>query len=99
MPYHGTYSLKDVNTSFDWGGGDLISSTSDLNIFIRSLLTGKLFNDSKTLQQMVNFEDDSINTTPKKRKIAYGMGLQQKKIGQHNFIGHISAYGGMYFIV
>lgn len=97
FPYHGTFSLKDVNTSFDWGGGGLISSTNDLNIFIRSLLTGKLFNDNKTLQQMINFEDDSIISTPKKRKTTYGMGLQQKKIGKHNFIGHNSAYGGMVF--
>jgi D-alanyl-D-alanine carboxypeptidase len=25
------------------------------------------------------------------------MGLQQKKIGKHKFIGHNSAYGGMVF--
>jgi len=97
FPYHGIYSLKNVTTSFDWGGGGLISSTNDLNIFIRSLLTGKLFNDPKTLKQMINFEDDSIISTSKKEKIGYGMGLQQKKIGKHNFIGHNSAYGGMVF--
>ncbi|ARV07884.1 D-alanyl-D-alanine carboxypeptidase [Polaribacter sp. SA4-10] len=97
FPYHGIYSLENINTSFDWGGGGLISSTNDLNIFIRSLLTGKLFNDPKTLKQMINFEDDSIISTQKKEKIGYGMGLQQKKIGKHNFIGHNSAYGGMVF--
>lgn len=97
FPYHGTYSLKNVNTSFDWGGGGLISSTNDLTIFIRALLTGQLFNDPKTLQQMINFEDDLIISPPKKGRIAYGMGLQQKKIGTHTFIGHNSAYGGMVF--
>ena len=97
FPNHGTYSLKNVNTSFDWGGGGLISSTNDLNIFIRALLTGQLFNKVETLQLMMNFEDDNINIPPKKRKIAYGMGLQQKKIGKRHFIGHNSAYGGMVF--
>ena len=46
---------------------------------------------------MMNFEDNSIISTSKKGKIAYGMGLQQKKIGKNNFIGHNSAYGGMVF--
>ena len=97
FPFHGNNDLKNVNTSFDWGGGGLISSTIDLNVFIRSLLTGKLFNDNKTLQLMVNFEDDLINSAQQKSKIAYGMGIQKKKIGNHNFIGHNSAYGGMVF--
>jgi D-alanyl-D-alanine carboxypeptidase len=97
FPYHGTYSLKKVNTSFDWGGGGLISSTSDLNIFIRSLLRGQLFQKVETFQLMMNFEDDNIDIPAKKGKIAYGMGLQQKKIGKHKLIGHNSAYGGMVF--
>lgn len=96
-PYQGTYSLKNINTSFDWGGGGLISSVKDLNIFIRALLTGALFKELKTLKQMINFEDETIDSSPKKRRIAYGLGLQQKKIGQHYFIGHNSAYGGMLF--
>jgi D-alanyl-D-alanine carboxypeptidase len=97
FPYHGTYSLKNTNTSFDWGGGGLISSTDDLIIFIRSLLTGKLFTNEKTLQKMMNFEDCSIDSTSKKRNIDYGIGLQRKKIGKYNYIGHNSAYGGMAF--
>jgi len=91
-PFHGPYSLKDVNTSFDWGGGGLISSLYDLDIFLRSLLDGKLFNAGKTLQLMMDFEED-----PLKKNIRYGMGLQQKEIGGLKFIGHNSAYGGMLF--
>jgi D-alanyl-D-alanine carboxypeptidase len=97
FPYHGSNSLENVNTSFDWGCGGIVSSTRDLNVFIRSLLTGQLFNDFKTLEQMINFDDDSIISSPKKGEIKYGMGIQQKKIGGHNFIGHNSAYGGMVF--
>jgi D-alanyl-D-alanine carboxypeptidase len=97
FPYHGANSLKNVNTSFDWGCGGIISSTRDLNVFMRSLLTGQLFNEMKTLKQMIDFDDDSIVSSPKKREIKYGLGIQQKKIGVHNFIGHNSAYGGMVF--
>ncbi|MFT6842386.1 MAG: D-alanyl-D-alanine carboxypeptidase [Psychroserpens sp.] len=97
FPYQGVNSLKNVNTSFDWGCGGIVSSTRDLNVFMRSLLTGQLFNDIKTLKQMINFDDDSIVSSPKKGEIKYGFGIQQKKIGEHNFIGHNSAYGGMVF--
>ena len=97
FPYHGTNSLKNVNTSFDWGCGGIVSSTRDLSVFMRSLLTGQLFNDIKTLKQMIDFDDDSIISSEKKSKIKYGLGIQQKKIGAHNFIGHNSAYGGMVF--
>ena len=97
FPFHGNNNLKNVNTSFDWGGGGLISSTIDLNVFIKSLLKGELFNDKRTLQLMMNFEDDLNNSTQQKGKIAYGLGVQKKKIGKHNFIGHNSAYGGMVF--
>ena len=91
-PFHGTYSLKDVNTSFDWGGGGLISSLNDLDIFLRSLLNGQLFKDVKTLQLMMDFEEDTLINN-----ISYGLGLQQKEIGGLKFIGHNSAYGGMLF--
>ncbi|MFT4684374.1 MAG: D-alanyl-D-alanine carboxypeptidase [Patiriisocius sp.] len=97
FPYHGPNSLENVNTSFDWGCGGIVSSTRDLNVFIRALLTGQLFNDIKTLKQMINFDDNSIISSPKKGEIKYGMGIQQKNIGEHNFIGHNSAYGGMVF--
>jgi len=97
FPFQGAISLKKVNTSFDWGGGGLISSAKDLDIFIRSLLAGQLFNKAETLRLMINFDDDPVNTPSKRGKISYGMGLQYRKIGGYNFIGHNSAYGGMMF--
>ena len=47
---------------------------------------------------MTNFDDENaIISTSKKERNVYGMGLQQKKIGDYNFIGHNNAYGGMMF--
>jgi len=97
FPFHGTHSLENVNTSFDWGGGGLISSANDLDVFLRSLLEGKLFRKVETLQLMMNFDDGQRNSSSNRKKISYGLGLQQKKIGAYNFIGHNSAYGGMMF--
>jgi D-alanyl-D-alanine carboxypeptidase len=97
FPFYGSYALQNVNTSFDWGGGGLISSANDLDIFLRALLAGQVFNKVETLQLMMNFDDGPIDSPSKKGKLSYGMGLQQKQIGGLNFIGHNSAYGGMMF--
>lgn len=98
FPFYGSKDLKSINSSFDWGGGGLISSVNDLDIFIRSLLSGQLFNRDETLKLMMNFDDEnSINSTSKKERNIYGIGIQQKKIGDYNFIGHNSAYGGVMF--
>ena len=96
--FYGSTNLKDINTSFDWGGGGLISSTNDLDCFIRSLLSGKLFDTKETLRLMIHFNDDkNIDSIADKKRNIYRMGLQQKKIGNYNLIGHNSAYGGMMF--
>ncbi|MEC7864084.1 MAG: serine hydrolase domain-containing protein, partial [Bacteroidota bacterium] len=98
FPFYGSNDLKNVNSSFDWGGGGLISSARDLDVFIRSLLSDQLFNSAEALKLMTNFDDkDIINSTSKKGRNVYGIGLQQKKIGDYNFVGHNSAYGGMMF--
>jgi D-alanyl-D-alanine carboxypeptidase len=98
FPFYGSNDLKNINSSFDWGGGGLISSSKDLDVFIRSLLSGQLFNRVETLKLMIDFgNENSINSTLKKGRDVYGMGLQQKKIGDYSFIGHNSAYGGMMF--
>lgn len=97
FPYQGTDSLKNVNTSFDWGGGGLISSCNDMDIFIRSLLAGKLFKEMETLQLMLNFDDNPKESHSKRARISYGMGLQQKIIGGLKFFGHNGAYGSMMF--
>jgi len=48
------------------------------------------------LKLMTDFNEE-INNNPKKNKMEYAMGLQQRKIGDYHFIGHNSAYGGMMF--
>jgi len=98
FPFYKSNDLKNINSSFDWGGGGLISSLTDLDIFIRSFFSGQLFNRVETLKLMTNFDNDNtINITSKKGRNVYGIGLQQKSIGNYNFIGHNSTYGGMMF--
>ena len=95
-PYFGEQSLKDVNTSFDWGGGGLVSTATDLDLFLRALFSGKLFQNSETLNAMFEYNDHSL---AKNSRIAYGLGIQKKEILGQTLYGHNSAYGGMAFYI
>jgi len=96
-PYYGPNSLRAVNTSFDWGGGGLISTMPDLHRFIRALISGELFKQETTAHQMRNFRAAAGPEASSKRATLYGLGLQEKTIGGPAFIGHSSAYGAMLF--
>lgn len=96
-PYHSTHHLKNINTSFDWGAGGLLSNADDLDVFIRALVGGQLFQKEATLQQLLTFEAPSLPKVPPKRATIYGMGLIKKKIAAHELVGHTSAYGAMVF--
>lgn len=95
FPFFGSKNLKDINTSFDWGGGGLISSLGDLDVFIRALLSEKLFNKKETLKLMASFNEK--NQIDKNDNTCYAIGLQKMKIDKYTFIGHKSAYGSMMF--
>ncbi len=95
FPHYAKYSLKNVNTSFDWGGGGLVSTMKDLDIFIRALLKGQLFKKDETLFVMMQFYATVEGNTS--RIPLYGLGIQKKEIQSYSFIGHNSSYGSMMF--
>ncbi|MEO5499966.1 MAG: serine hydrolase domain-containing protein, partial [Ginsengibacter sp.] len=95
FPYYAIHSLKNVNTSFDWGSGGLISTMKDLDTFIRSLLKGHLFKKEETLSLLLEFNNTIAGN--KSRIPLYGLGIQKKEIQSYSFIGHNSSYGSMMF--
>ena len=95
-PSYNFSGVVDINTSFDWGGGGLVSSSADLDNFIRSLTAGKLFKNANTFLLMSDFVFP-FSVHDSKRRDVYGMGLQYREYSDYNFIGHNSAYGGMMF--
>jgi len=97
FPYHGTTHLKGINTSFDWGGGGLVSTLADLNTFLPALILGHLFKLPSTLHKLLSYTDPSKNEASSSDKTKYCFGLQQKNIYGLNLIGHTSAYGAMTF--
>jgi D-alanyl-D-alanine carboxypeptidase len=80
---------QKINTSYEWAGGGIVSTTEDLGIFITSLLNGKLFINNTTLLKMMD--------TSKSAKFGadYGLGLIKYSVGKNIFFGHGGFYGSL----
>ena len=96
-PYYGIHSLENINTSFDWGGGGLISTMNDLDIFIRSLIKGILFKKTESLELIMRLQNTNSITENTSRSLQYALGIQKKDFQGYSFVGHNSAYGSMLF--
>jgi len=78
--------MTKVNTSFDWAGGGLVSTTADLAIFIKALFNGQLISNA-SLQKMTSmkFTQEHHNR--------YGLGLYESKYDGDIYYGHYGFYG------
>ena len=85
----GTLDLvDDINTSFDWGGGGIVSTAEELNTFFRALIDGKLFRQKSTLELMLSAADKGRGGTD----YDYGLGIMKRSIRGLTFYGHGGAY-------
>lgn len=80
--------VADVNTSFDWGGGGIVSTCEELNMFLRALVDGKLFEKQSTLKQMLDAADEGLGGMD----YDYGLGIMKRSIHGLTFYGHGGAY-------
>lgn len=96
-PFYGIDSLEKINTSFDWGGGGLIATMHDLDIFIRSLMKGVLFKKPQTLDLMLQLQKPYPSTESIGQLSHYGLGIRKKDFPGFSFFGHNSAYGSMLY--
>jgi D-alanyl-D-alanine carboxypeptidase len=85
-PYYETESLQGVNTSFDWGGGGLVSTAADLERFARALFTGELLRRPATLDQLLPAAGED-----------YGRGVAPRRYGAATWYGHTGFYGTLLF--
>lgn len=93
-PYFGPHALEATNTSFDWGGGGLVSTGRDLHLFMRALLSGQLFSSTDTLRIMQTI---SVPRGTQEKSAGYALGLEAKQIDDVIFWGHNSAYGALMY--
>lgn len=80
---------QKINTSYEWAGGGIVSTTEDLGKFITSLLDGKLFISNTTLLKMMDTSKSS------KFGADYGLGLIKYSVGKNIFFGHGGFYGSL----
>ncbi len=81
---------KTLNTSYDWAGGGVVSTTVDLAIFLNGLFELKLFKRSSTLEAMTTV----LPHTLKSGRISYyGLGLYQYQFNGDVYYGHGGFWG------
>lgn len=93
-PYLGRMWLGDVNTSFDWGGGGLVSTHVDLHRFVRRVLEGRLFYRASTLAAMLDVRpEDDPRFLLGSLSSAYGLGVRRLTLGGRTWFGHSGSWG------
>ncbi|MFE5585903.1 serine hydrolase domain-containing protein [Kitasatospora sp. NPDC056531] len=65
------YDVTELNPTWGWGSGDLISTTGDLNTFFQQLLKGRLLPPAQ-MNEMLTMQDPGINWIPGTK---YGLGI------------------------
>ena len=104
--YHGKFDATDWDASIDlYGGGGLVSHTSDLAAFMSALFNNKVYDDPATLDLMLSIPThvESLNSKNEQKRIEhYNYGLWTisafgKKVHMHTgFWGisllHVPAY-------
>ena len=84
--YVGNINFSDLNTSFDWAGGGLVSTNQDLANFIKALFECKLIN-RKLLKKMIDVK------YTKEGENRYGLGIYESDYNGKIFYGHYGFYG------
>lgn len=80
---------KDINTSYEWAGGGLVSTSKELGVFIEALFDLKLFKSQKTLNKMIDV------TATKELGAHYGLGLYKYDYDGKIYFGHGGFYGSI----
>jgi len=83
---------KTLNTSYDWAGGGVVSTTADLAVFLNGIFEGKLYKNDATLNAMTTM----LPHTLKSGRISYyGLGLYQYTFNGNIYYGHGGFWGSL----
>lgn len=82
----GNVNFTDLNTSFDWAGGGLVSTNKDLSTFIIALFENKLIS-SDALNKMIDIKPATEGEN------RYGLGIYETEYNGEVFYGHYGFYG------
>jgi D-alanyl-D-alanine carboxypeptidase len=83
---------KTLNTSYDWAGGGVVSTNSDLAIFLKGVFEGKLYKKESTLALMTAMLPHTLKSG---RLSYYGLGLYQYTFNGEKYYGHGGFWGSI----
>ncbi|HWR99569.1 MAG TPA: serine hydrolase domain-containing protein [Prolixibacteraceae bacterium] len=91
--FFGKWNITErLNTSYDWAGGGVISTTTDLALYLNGLFDGKLYKNDVTLKSMIT----TLPHTMKSGKIGYyGLGISQYQFNGDLYYGHGGFWGSL----
>jgi len=76
-----------ISNSADWAGGGIISTTEDLNRFLRAFVNNEIFKSSQTKQQMLNWQNTD------EASVYYGFGIKFINLEELGLDGFGELYG------
>lgn len=79
-------NMSEVNTSFDWAGGGLVSNMQDLSTFLKALFDGRLLKPA-SLERMLQISPTNPHEDP------YGLGIYATHFNGDLYFGHFGFYG------
>lgn len=83
---------KTLNTSYDWAGGGIVSTTADLATFLKCLFDRKLYTKDSTLKLMTEMFPHRL----KSGKVSYyGLGIYQYVFNGDIYFGHGGFWGSL----
>lgn len=83
---------KTLNTSYDWAGGGVVSTTADLATFLHGIFEMKLYTTDATLREMTIMLPHTLKSG---RVSYYGLGLYQYNFNGDTFYGHGGFWGSL----
>ncbi len=93
---HSFFGRRDIsrtlNTSYDWAGGGVISTTKDLSEFVKALFNGQLFKKDSTIIQMITMKPHPLKSG---RISYYGLGIYQYSFNGDIYYGHGGFWGSL----
>ncbi len=78
---------KKINTSYEWGGGGMVSTTEQMGRFIEGLFAGKFFASPATLERMLDTSQSNAHGGH------YGLGIFEYSLNDNQCYGHGGFYG------
>jgi D-alanyl-D-alanine carboxypeptidase len=81
---------KTLNTSYDWAGGGVVSTTADLALFLKALFDGELYKNEATLNKMTSMLPHQMKSG---KTGFYGLGLYQYQFNGDTYFGHGGFWG------